>query len=125
MGQQQLIIVIIVSILIGIATIVAINTYEKARESANLDAIRQQVLSSYNLAISHYDRPAMLGGGGGSFNGINKNIINLPDSTADGVYILEIDGANNQEIKIIVTPNSNISSVTFTITPSTISSEID
>lgn len=40
MGQQQLLLVILVTIIVGIATVVAINTFSSAADSANLDAVR-------------------------------------------------------------------------------------
>ncbi|MDZ7806938.1 MAG: hypothetical protein U5K71_07465 [Gracilimonas sp.] len=43
MGQQQLLLVILVTIIVGIATVVAINTFGSAADSANLDAVRQDV----------------------------------------------------------------------------------
>jgi len=43
MGQQQLLLVILVTIIVGIATVVAINTFGAAADSANLDAVRQDM----------------------------------------------------------------------------------
>ena len=44
MGQQQLLLVILVTIIVGIATVVAINTFSSASEQANIDAARQDML---------------------------------------------------------------------------------
>jgi len=68
MGQQQLLLVILVTIIVGIATVVAINTFGSAADSANLDAVRQDVASIAAAAQGYYMKPTMLGGGGRAFN---------------------------------------------------------
>ncbi|MDZ7715010.1 MAG: hypothetical protein U5J95_02240 [Balneolaceae bacterium] len=45
MGQQQLLLVILVTIIVGIATVVAINTFSSASDSANVDAVRGDLLN--------------------------------------------------------------------------------
>lgn len=75
MGQQQLLLVILVTIIVGIATVVAINTFGAAADSANLDAVRQDVAQIAAAAQGYYMKPAMLGGGGRSFEGITFNDI--------------------------------------------------
>ncbi len=68
MGQQQLLLVILVTIIVGIATVVAINTFGSAADSANLDAVRQDVAQIAAGAQGYFMRPTMLGGGGRSFD---------------------------------------------------------
>lgn len=70
MGQQQLLLVILVTIIVGIATVVAINTFGAAADSANLDAVRQDVASIAAAAQGFYMKPTMLGGGGRSFSAL-------------------------------------------------------
>jgi len=76
LGQQQLLLVILVTIIVGIATVVAISTFTEAREAANLDAVRQDVLSIANYAQSYAMKPEMLGGGDSSFS--NFTFRNIP-----------------------------------------------
>ncbi len=73
MGQQQLLLVILVTIIVGIATVVAINTFGTAADQANVDAVRQDMLQIAASAQQYYMRPEMLGGGGRSFDGITFN----------------------------------------------------
>ena len=75
MGQQQLLLVILVTIIVGIATVVAINTFGAAADSANIDAVRQDLASIAASAQGYYMKPVMLGGGGRSFAGITFNDI--------------------------------------------------
>ncbi|MGD8428492.1 MAG: hypothetical protein PVH63_12745 [Balneolaceae bacterium] len=70
MGQQQLLLVILVTIIVGIATVVAINTFSSAADSANMDAVRQDLASIAASAQGYYMKPTMLGGGGKDFTGM-------------------------------------------------------
>ena len=73
MGQQQLLLVILVTIIVGIATVVAINTFGTAADSANLDAVRQDVAQIAASAQGYYMKPTMLGGGGRTFTDVTFN----------------------------------------------------
>jgi len=70
MGQQQLLLVILVTIIVGIATVVAINTFGSAADAANLDAVRNDVAAIASAAQGYYMKPTMLAGGGRTFTGI-------------------------------------------------------
>jgi len=73
MGQQQLLLVILVTIIVGIATVVAINTFGSAADAANLDAVRNDVAAIASAAQGYYMKPAMLAGGGRTFTGVTFN----------------------------------------------------
>jgi hypothetical protein len=87
MGQQQLLLVILVTIIVGIATVVAINTFSSAAEGANLDAVRQDVGNIAASAQGYFIKPAMLGGGGQDFSDMTfRNITFASDTiSADGL----------------------------------------
>ena len=68
MGQQQLLLVILVTIIVGIATVVAINTFGSAADQANIDAVTNDIATLASAAQGFYMRPAMLGGGSRNFN---------------------------------------------------------
>jgi len=67
MGQQQLLLVILVTIIVGIATVVAINIFGTASEQANKDAVRQDLLAATVQAQGIWAKPTMLGGAGRDF----------------------------------------------------------
>jgi len=73
MGQQQLLLVILVTIIVGIATVVAINTFGSAADSANVDAVRVDLAQIAASAQGFYMKPQMLGGGSRSFTGLTFN----------------------------------------------------
>lgn len=77
MGQQQVIVLLLVTVLVGLATIIAINTMQSSRQEANHDAIRQKMMDATTLAQAYYRKNEMMGGGGGSFQDIKFEHINI------------------------------------------------
>ena len=125
MGQQQLLLVILVTIIVGIATVVAINTFSSSADSANLDAVRNDIASIAASAQGYYIKPAMLGGGGNDFTNISfNNIAFAADSlTNDGAsarntngrYVISAGGTTS--FVVTAHPASRISgAVTMTAT---------
>lgn len=92
MGQQQLLLVILVTIIVGIATVVAINTFSSAADSANLDAVRNDVASIASGAQGYYMKPSMMGGGGQSFSSITFNDISFGADTVSGTEAANANG---------------------------------
>ena len=79
MGQQQLLLVILVTILVGIATVVAINVFGTAADQANRDAVRQDLLAGIATAQALWERPAAMGGFGQAFpTAIDIRRLNIP-----------------------------------------------
>jgi hypothetical protein len=69
MGQQQLLLIILGVIIVGIAIAVGISMFSSSSVQANKDAI---VNDLNNLAADSYQykiRPTTMGGGGGSYGG--------------------------------------------------------
>ncbi len=130
MGQQQLLLVILVTIIVGIATVVAINTFSSAADSANLDAVRQDLAQIASSSQAYYIKPTMLGGGGNSFTGLTFNNITFP---SDSVYNSGLSAANTNgayvmtsvaadEVEVTATPSSGaVASIVATIEPNTMS----
>jgi len=127
MGQQQLLLVILVTIIVGIATVVAINTFSGAAESANVDAVRQDVASIASAAQGYYMKPEMLGGGGGDFEGLTFNTMafaadsisndGLTAVNANGVYTFAAPGSGAQTFQVTAHPSSRISgAISFSAT---------
>lgn len=104
MGQQQLLLIILVSIIVGIATIVAINVFSTSAKTANRDSVRQDVLVIASAAQAYYIRPSMMGGGNNSFTDMTFNDINFPAEAIstdglsaynmNGTYVINTDAGN-------------------------------
>lgn len=127
MGQQQLLLVILVTIIVGIATVVAINTFGGAADSANLDAVRQDVAAIAAGAQGYFMKPEMLGGGGKDFAGITFNTMafaadsvstdGLTAINANGVYVITAPASPATEFTLTAHPASRISTaISFSAT---------
>jgi len=67
MGQQQLLLIILGVIVVGIAVAVGITMFNDSAVSANRDAVTNDLVNLASRAQQYYRRPTALGGGGGSF----------------------------------------------------------
>ncbi|HKI46390.1 MAG TPA: hypothetical protein VKA08_13760 [Balneolales bacterium] len=102
MGQQQLLLVILVTIIVGIATVVALNVFGASAKNANIDAVRQDILTIASSGQAYFIKPTMMGGGGTSFKGMKFNDINfaadstfnsgLSASNLNGTYVISTRG---------------------------------
>jgi type II secretory pathway pseudopilin PulG len=115
MGQQQLLLVILVTIIVGIATVVAINTFGSAAGNANVSAVRNDIAQIASSAQGQYRKPAVLGGANQNWSKVTFNkmafsakelggsgtkAINL-----NGTYVL--DGSNDDYLVITAYPSSS------------------
>ncbi|MGF1669458.1 MAG: hypothetical protein ACFCU6_03345 [Balneolaceae bacterium] len=98
MGQQQLLLVILITILVGIATIVAINTMQVTHEEQNRDAIRQDIMQAHNMAKAYYLKPRVVGGGGESFENVTLQLIALPEKNENAEYEITNRSTDSFEI---------------------------
>ena len=69
MGQQQLLLIVLGTIVVGIAVAVGMNQFS----SSSVEANRDQLISDLNflsiVAQAYYKKPASYGGGGNSYTG--------------------------------------------------------
>jgi hypothetical protein len=118
MGQQQLLLVILVTIIVGFTTVVAINTFQSAAEESNLDAIRQDILQAQAMANGYLIKPQIFGGGGGSYHGVTLLNLSIPLEDENADYSLgEI---SHDSFQIIA-----VSSRGFTVTATISGDEIE
>jgi len=124
MGQQQLLLVILVTIIVGIATVIAINTFANAADNANIDAVRNDLGSIALAAQGYYLKPILLGGGDKNFSGFTFDGVafaglipgdaeDLIITTENGTF--EITSAAGNELVVEATPASDAER-TFTAT---------
>ena len=106
MGQQQLLLVILVTILVGIATVVAINVFTEAQEQSNQEAIIVDMTSAVPDARAYFRKPTMLGGGGGSFANIGFEDLILSESNENATYAISDRQSNS--FRLTGTPNGDI-----------------
>jgi hypothetical protein len=84
MGQQQLLLIILGVIIVGIAVAVGITMFSDNSVSSNRDAMSTDMMHLAAKARHYYMRPTSMGGGGHSFVGL----------TADDVGMLKLATTN-------------------------------
>ncbi len=127
MGQQQLLLIVIGVIIVGIAIVVGINLAATSAQSANRDAVIADLNNIGAFAQQYYRKPTALGGGGNSFTGFT-----IPPSlvtTGNGSY--SISSTSATVITIVGTGNetgndkTNKVKCTAVITPDNITVSIN
>jgi Tfp pilus assembly protein PilE len=96
MGQQQLLLIILGVIVVGIAVAVGITMFSDSAISANRDAVTNDLVNLASRAQQYYRRPTSLGGGGNSFTGLTANaagLAKLTNKTSNGNGTYSISGA--------------------------------
>jgi len=68
MGQQQLLLIVLGVIIVGIAVVVGINVFTASATEANRNAIIADLTQLASMAQQHYRKPAAMGGGGNAFD---------------------------------------------------------
>jgi type II secretory pathway pseudopilin PulG len=69
MGQQQLLLIVLGVIIVGIAVVVGINVFTASSLEANKSALVADLQTIGSMAQQYYRKPAAMGGGGNSFLG--------------------------------------------------------
>ena len=69
MGQQQLLLIVLGVIIVGIAVVVGINVFTASASSSNRDAVTADLTNLSAMAQQYYRKPTALGGGGNTFTG--------------------------------------------------------
>ncbi|HLF19885.1 MAG TPA: hypothetical protein VI704_03760 [Bacteroidota bacterium] len=114
MGQQQLLLIILGVIIVGIAIAVGLSLFSAQSVQSNKDAMINDL---NNIAAQCYQfriRPSSMGGGQGSYSGFtlptkmatNENGVYVPVAAADEVVITATSAANTTNL-ITVTVNSD------------------
>ncbi len=84
MGQQQLLLIVLGVIVVGIAVVVGINLFNANAISSNRDAVTSDLNNLGAMAQQFYKKPASMGGGANTFTG--WTIPTKMDTTANGTY---------------------------------------
>jgi hypothetical protein len=69
MGQQQILLIVLGMIVVGVAIVLGFAMFDSSSVQANRDSLTNDMLHLSSLAVAYYHKPAMLGGGGDSFAG--------------------------------------------------------
>ena len=67
MGQQQLLLIVLGVIIVGVAVVVGIQMFTDSAETANVDQVSTELLQYAVAAQQFYAKPTAMGGGGKTF----------------------------------------------------------
>lgn len=135
MGQQQLLLIVLGVIVVGIAVVVGINLFNANAETSTQDSIVSQGTNIGAMAQQYYKKPVSMGGGGNTFTGgpaiypngfqdfFNTLPANIRDSH-DATWTVQAD--NDTAITLTAAPKDEAYtwSVLTTVTPTSIESVI-
>jgi hypothetical protein len=116
MGSQQLLLIVLGVIIVGIAVVVGISIFGSNADQANKDAVTQDLLRMASQAQGYYRKPTMLGGGGNSFSGLSLNDLGFSgtdNSNANATYaVTSATGASS----VLTGTSATVASATVVIT---------
>jgi len=119
MGQQQLLLIVLGVIVVGIAVVVGINLFNANAVSANRDAVISDLNNLGAMAQQFYKKPTSMAGGGNTFTG--WTIPTQLDTTANGTYTKSVSA---QSVTIVGTGTekngSSLVQATATVSPTAI-----
>ena len=122
MGQQQLLLIVLGVIVVGIAVVVGINLFNASAEEANKDGIVSDCTNLGAMAQQYYKKPSSMGGGANSF--VGWSIPSGLDSTSNGTYAASGLAAGNATITGTPLESSYAWTVVTTVSPTTITTVI-
>lgn len=124
MGQQQLLLIVLGVIIVGIAIVVGINLFNANAEESAKDTMVSEGTNIGAMAQQYYKKPTAMGGGGNSFTGFSIPSKLAVDSSAGVTYTISTPGSNS--ITITGTPFTGTYTwhVTTVVTDSTIRSSV-
>ena len=129
MGQQQLLLIVLGVIIVGIAVVVGINVFTASSVNANRDAVIADLTTLASMAQQYYRKPIAMAGGSQTFDGTGGagggTAWTIPvqlASTANGSYSITnqaattltlkgigneiVSGTDSVEVDMVVTANS-------------------
>ncbi|MBN2412904.1 hypothetical protein JXQ31_14545 [candidate division KSB1 bacterium] len=73
MGQQQLLLIVLSVIIVGIAVVVGIQTFGTSAAASNQEAVINDLMNMSARAQQYYVKPTGMGGGGNQFDGLGMH----------------------------------------------------
>jgi len=73
MGQQQLLLIVLGVIIVGIAVVVGINLFNANAEESTKDTLVSEGTNLGAMAQQYFKKPVALGGGGNNFTGFGSD----------------------------------------------------
>jgi hypothetical protein len=94
MGSQQLLLVVLSVVLVGVAITVAITMFHANAIESNRQSLTDDLLYYATRAREYYWRPVSLGGGGRTFVGVTLSMLSKMETNANGRYYIVTTSPN-------------------------------
>lgn len=103
MGQQQLLLIVVGVVIVGIAVAVGIQMFGEQSAQANLDAVISDLQNLGARAHQYYAKPTTMGGGGRSFAGLTADtaglaILTTQGTNDNGTYSIATAGTDDEVV---------------------------
>ena len=126
MGQQQLLLIVLGVIIVGIAVVVGINVFTASSKNANRDAIIADLTTVAAMAQQHFRKPTAMGGGGNSFTGFTipstlRQTANMSAAMANPTIVAGANGSITFTATSTETEGT-LSKTSLTVPPCTVKS---
>lgn len=118
MGQQQLLLVVLGIVVVGLAIAISIGIFRENAIVSKRDVLINECVTIGQLALSYYQMPTNFGGGGRSFtgweipaklktseNGTFNATVNADNVIINGVGNEVVVGTDSIEVKVTITKN--------------------
>ncbi len=86
MGQQQLLLIVLAVIIVGISLVVGIQMFSANAATANVDSVINDLMNLAAKAQQFYLKPKSMGGGGLSFKSITIEDLTTKPTNENGTY---------------------------------------
>jgi len=112
-GNQQILLIILGVIVVGIAVTIALFVFGTNSDQASKDALTHGCLNIVSSAQAYFRKPRMLGGGGNAFDGIEIVDCGMTDtgdgtgSDLNGTYRIITAAGNDLVVEGISATNSS------------------
>ena len=99
MGQQQLILLVLGVVIVGLGIVVGLSAFDETQRRTSVDALTQDVVRIAGDAQAWRLKPMVYGGGGGAFAGVTFAALGYVETsgvytTVTGTFTLAVDGAD-------------------------------
>lgn len=133
MGQQQLLLIVLGVIVVGIAVVAGINLFNSSHDESIKDELVSQCMAIGANAQQFFIKPTSMGGGNNTFNtgGTGNNGYVIPtsmNSTTNGTYAgvaLSTTYTITATPRVISGKSYNFTNVTCVVSPSTITTTVN
>ena len=95
MGQQQLLLIVLGVIIVGISIVVGINLFGEQAAASNFDAVMNDMQRIAAISQQWYLKPVALGGGGRSYASVSLANVNVSSGNQNGSYSINAPSQNS------------------------------